>query len=39
MKSINVTFEDKEIERLEKAKDKLKMNWRDFIIYLETNQK
>lgn len=39
MKAINITFEDEEIKRLEKAKDKLKMTWREFIIHLEANQK
>jgi predicted CopG family antitoxin len=32
MKTINVTFEDKEIEHLEKIKDG--SSWRDFILKL-----
>lgn len=37
MKTINVTFEDKEIEQLEKKKDGL--SWRDFILSLANIKK
>lgn len=34
MKQINVWFEDKEHSLFVKRKDKLKLSWHDFLLYL-----
>ncbi len=34
MREVRVTFEDKEFEKLELLKNKLKLNWRDYILKL-----
>lgn len=34
MKTLNITFEDKEYNRLVKAKNGKNLSWHDFILYL-----
>jgi len=39
MKQINVWFEDKEHKKFLELKEKLKLNWHDFLIKLLENNK
>jgi hypothetical protein len=34
MKNLNITFSDKEFKELKKAKDKKKLSWEKFILWL-----
>jgi hypothetical protein len=34
MKNINIAFEDKEFEIIELAKEKSKLGWHDWMLYL-----
>lgn len=38
MKTLNITFEDKEYKRLIKAKNGKDMSWHDFILSLVENE-
>ena len=37
MKSIHIFYEEKEYEQLKKVKDKFKMSWHNFVLYLAKN--
>lgn len=37
MKTLNITFENQEYEKLVKVKNKEKMSWHDFILALVEN--
>lgn len=34
MKTINITFEDREFKDIEKVKNRYDFNWREFILYI-----